>query len=132
MPRPSWDASWSVPSRSSVLDVPTVAVSDPGAGGGDQAPVVAGGDDLVADSDGLVADLDAVGVDVAGGDAGDSGAQGELVDGVVIGGHDDHRAALVSGVEPGLVGGVERLVASPEAIRSRAVYSSITRRVAPA
>lgn len=28
-----------------VLDVPAVAVSDPGAGGGDQAPVVAGDDD---------------------------------------------------------------------------------------
>jgi hypothetical protein len=62
-----------------------------------------GGDHFVAGADDLVADRDAVGFDLAGGDEGGPGAEGELVDSVMIGGHDNHRPAFVSCLEPRLV-----------------------------
>ena len=45
-------------------DGPAVAVSDPGAGRGDQPSIVAGSDDLVADPDGLAGDVDPVGLNL--------------------------------------------------------------------
>jgi hypothetical protein len=87
--------------------LPAVPVSNPAAVGRDEAAVVVGGDHFVADADDLVAYRDAVGFDLAGGDAGGPGSQSELVDGVMIGGHDDHRPAFPSCLKPRLVNGVD-------------------------
>jgi hypothetical protein len=98
------------PSLDSLFDGPAVTVSDPCAGAGDQAAVIAGGDDLVADTDGLVADGDACRLDLARVDSGCSGPHGQLVDGVTVGGHHHHRPTLIPGLPPGAVGVVEDLV----------------------
>lgn len=50
------------------IDVPAVAVADPEPAAGDEAAIVAGGDDLVAAADDLVADGESVGFDFAGGE----------------------------------------------------------------
>jgi hypothetical protein len=47
------------------------------------------------------------GLDFSGGDPVVAGSEGELVDGVVIGCHHDHRPALLSCFEPRLVGTVK-------------------------
>src|SRR5205823_12877638 len=55
---------------------------------GDEAAVVAGGDDLVAPADDLRPGRLSVGFDLARCDALRSGPEGEGVDGGVVGGHD--------------------------------------------
>jgi hypothetical protein len=95
-----------------VRDPPAVAVSDPCAGGSDQATIVLRGDDVVASADGMVADGDPAGLDLAAGHPCGSGAPGELVDSVVIGGHHRYGSAVLAGVDAGLVGGLYGLLAT--------------------
>jgi hypothetical protein len=54
------------PAPACLFDRPAVAVSHPSPGGSDQAAVVEGGDDFVANTDGLVGEGDPAGLDFAG------------------------------------------------------------------
>jgi hypothetical protein len=71
-------------------DLPAVPVSDPSAAGGEEAAIVAGGDHLVSHTHQLGACGDAIRFDLAGGYTGGPRSHGELVDGVVVGGHHQH------------------------------------------
>jgi hypothetical protein len=71
------------------LDLPSVTVSYPEPASADEAPVIAGGDDLVATAHHLSADSHPVGFDLPSGNAFGSGPQGERVHGGVVGGHHD-------------------------------------------
>jgi hypothetical protein len=93
--------------------VPAVAVADPQPAGGDEAAIVAGGDDLVASADDLGAELQASGFDFAGGDPLGPGPEGEGIDRGVVGGHDHDGLAGGPGGLPVGEGLVEHVLPGP-------------------
>ena len=82
----------------------------PQAAGGEQAAVVAGGDDFVTPADDLGSNRQPAGFDLAGGDPVGPGPQGQSVHGGVIRRHDHDRFASGASGTPGGEGLIDHLL----------------------